>query len=1113
MEIFRRKQIVVDDSSSSSSLALSSSNMPAQVAGSPSNDAASVKGKLRKFLRRDRRGHTDTTGDVAATSSNNESTVLQSNKSSTAASQPPASAQTTTIKDNNNVADTSSVNKTVNAAAILGIVQAICEVLDKVPYVKVVAGLASTAIKVIDEVDACKGEWDKAKVALLKVRDTVFKFRHGRDDSAPLPDDVKAAFRELESCLREVLDAVTRYEAVSKGRLTLERGALKADATSCAGRIDMAVKVFQMTIHVDTRLAVEQTRLIGKQTHLGVEKILATIQQGPTPSSSLNLNVLPCPAPSQYFTGRESILWKLSRMLAMPVVTLFSTNRNALSAFVHSFDHSSRFTTIFLDASSVEALKAIAHNIKADNGAHPPSLLVLENVDASLELDQYLPYSLHNPILITSTDQAISCFASSACEFELPGSADQQAADGLHRSIETAFIPLLHVVTVVAKGGTGKTQVVLRFVSEDPSRFMHVWFFDATSDATLAADFKKLGKATGIGESVDDVQDFLGRIHEDWLAIFDNADDPKVDLSKYIPQCDHGNVIITSCLTEIHQMASPGFYLDFSDLKQSEAVDLLLKHAHENSDNDNQQLASAIVDALGCQALAVATAGAYIASTATCTLSNYLSLFKRKCKQLLNYKMRSLDGYQKTVFSAFQLSFDQLSPLTKLFIQICAFFHHTAIPVELFYRAAAFTGDDLEPEEEETPAVEELKHFLSLFTYDGSWDDSIDELSRLSLTMYDTSAKALSFHSIIHICVQETIINKDRVCHIAQLLLARATPDGITDADYQFQRLLIAHADCIHQNKYSTFLIYYSFGKIFHNAGMWMKVESIYQKALVYCECYFGKHHQNTLIYMGNLAWIYKELGRLEKAEMLETETLKLRREVLGERHPDTLISMGNLAWTYKELGRLEEAEMLETETLKVCREVLGEHHPDTLRSMNNLALIYKKLGQLKEAEMLETETLKLRREVLGERHPDTLISMSNLAWTYKELGRLEEAEMLETETLKLHRKVLGEHHPDTLRSMNNLALIYKELGRLEEAEILETETLKICREVLGEHHSNTLRSINNLALVYKELGRLEEAEMLETETLKLHRKVLGEHHPDTLISMGNLAWTYKELG
>ncbi len=120
--------------------------------------------------------------------------------------------------------------------------------------------------------------------------------------------------------------------------------------------------------------------------------------------------------------------------------------------------------------SSVKALKALANNVKANDSAYPPPLLILENVDAFLKLDQYLPYSLHNPILVTSTDQAVSCFASPACDFELPDSIDQWAADSLHQSIEKAFNPMLHIVTLVAKGGTGKTQVVLRFVSEHSSR-------------------------------------------------------------------------------------------------------------------------------------------------------------------------------------------------------------------------------------------------------------------------------------------------------------------------------------------------------------------------------------------------------------------------------------------------------------------------------------------------------------------------------------------------------------------------------------------------------------------------------------------------------------------
>ena len=83
-------------------------------------------------------------------------------------------------------------------------------------------------------------------------------------------------------------------------------------------------------------------------------------------------------------------------------------------------------------------------------------------MDPCIELGQYLTYSLHHPILVTSTDHAVSRFASPTYALELP--------DATNSVIENALSPLLRVVTLVAKGGTGKTQVVLKFVSENPSR-------------------------------------------------------------------------------------------------------------------------------------------------------------------------------------------------------------------------------------------------------------------------------------------------------------------------------------------------------------------------------------------------------------------------------------------------------------------------------------------------------------------------------------------------------------------------------------------------------------------------------------------------------------------
>ncbi len=147
------KQIAHGNASSSSLPASLSSNAPAQAVGSASNDAASIKAKVKKLFHRDKRDHLDTIGDVAATPLRSASPVLQANKSSSTSSQPLANAQTVTVKDspdNKNLAGTSSGNKTANAASILEIVKSICEVLDKVPYVKVVTGLATTAITIIE---------------------------------------------------------------------------------------------------------------------------------------------------------------------------------------------------------------------------------------------------------------------------------------------------------------------------------------------------------------------------------------------------------------------------------------------------------------------------------------------------------------------------------------------------------------------------------------------------------------------------------------------------------------------------------------------------------------------------------------------------------------------------------------------------------------------------------------------------------------------------------------------------------------------------------------------------------------------------------------------------
>lgn len=94
------------------------------------------------------------------------------------------------------------------------------------------------------------------------------------------------------------------------------------------------------------------------------------------------------------------------------------------------------------------------------------SLLVLENADPSLVLEDHLPTSLGVPKLITSTEQAIDNWALHTDNtFHLVESANSKALNDIVRSIEKSFNPGQRVTTLVANGGSGKTQVVLKFIA------------------------------------------------------------------------------------------------------------------------------------------------------------------------------------------------------------------------------------------------------------------------------------------------------------------------------------------------------------------------------------------------------------------------------------------------------------------------------------------------------------------------------------------------------------------------------------------------------------------------------------------------------------------------
>ncbi|KAJ7101783.1 hypothetical protein C8R44DRAFT_350391 [Mycena epipterygia] len=663
-------------------------------------------------------------------------------------------------------------------------------------------------------------------------------------------------------------------------------------------------------------------------------------------------------------------------------------------------------------------------------------------------------------------------------------------------------------------GGAGKTQIALKFTAESASRFTDMFFLDSSTSETIETGLKNIGKIKSIGDSSQETLQWLRSKQEEWLLLFDNADDPKINLNNYFPQCNHGNILITSRNPGLCVYASS--HSSVGAMEETDAVDLLLRSAAKDTTESNKITSAQVVKALHYLPLAIIQAGAFISKSGN--LHSYLTLYEENRARLLSQKpSQSHDNYAWTVYTTWQISFEKLSPPAAMFLQLCSLLHHQGISEEIFKNAAKYKFGPSSPSQEDLQMpLEFLSQFLGPT---GDWDsfhfmDVTNEVRAYSLIDFNSERNLFSIHPLIHDWTRSTLPDVEAY-HRCMVAITGMSLTGLSERDTQLATLwMLGHLDSLIQGKLNVIPDFrHEYGKIYTFGGKLGQAEDLHLAVLQHRNNILGEHHLHTLEAMYWLAVIYREQGNLKEAEQLEVVVVKQRQNILGNNHIDTLHAMANLAVTYQSQGKLKEAEELGIVLLKQLKNILGDNHPDTLSAMGNLACIWKEMGQLKEAEKMEVIVLDKRKHLLGDNNPETVTAMANLASTYKHLGRLRDAEVLEVVVLEESRNLLGNSHPHTLISMSNLGVTYNLLGQLQKAEEILLEALENYRTILGVDHPGTLRIMGHLAFTYNGLQRWHEAEELGVTALRKLMDVLGDNHRWTVETMRNLAITYDKLG
>jgi hypothetical protein len=189
---------------------------------------------------------------------------------------------------------------------------------------------------------------------------------------------------------------------------------------------------------------------------------------------------------------------------------------------------------------------------------------------------------------------------------------------------------LAYATAVTGLGGTGKTQLVLRYIEGHEEEYDTILWLDVRSAETTRSSYERCCRTLGlpveapVGDgalqdmpAVQAVLSWLLSRGEDkrWLAVVDNADDLSWDVSGIVPKGKAGTVIVTSQDAQASRLLggrTPTVKVDA--MEPEEAVRLVLNYFDEPVCRDDACciLVEEITECLDRLALAMDLAGARV---------------------------------------------------------------------------------------------------------------------------------------------------------------------------------------------------------------------------------------------------------------------------------------------------------------------------------------------------------------------------------------------------------------------------------------------------------------------------------------------------------------------
>lgn len=285
-----------------------------------------------------------------------------------------------------------------------------------------------------------------------------------------------------------------------------------------------------------------------------------------------------------------------------------------------------------------------------------------------------------------------------------------------------------------------------------------------------------------------------------------------------------------------------------------------------------------------------------------------------------------------------------------------------------------------------------------------------------------------------------------------------------------------------------------SMARIYMASGGYTKAQPFLEKALHLARQRSAPETEESAC-MLDLAYLYKNQGKLAAAETMCLSGLALQQKAYDPNHPYVAHTLRILCEIYRRQGRYEPAASALEHAMTIIRDVGRADDLELAPFKVDMARLLAAQGDLTRAESYYQEAINIIEARYGPKHFYTAKVLTSMAELCVLQERYVEAEALMARALPIQEKIFGPDHDFLVPAWLIVSRIYMADGDLVNARILLDKSLKTIENHSDSEdeppHPNLADVLESLVQLHHRMGNTAEADKL---TQRLDRIRLQQH-------------------